>query len=313
MACGGRSEDSTSSGERFDATGGTIGISTDGSTAGRTSETGGQVSSGGSFDVGGVSPLSSTAPGTLPSDAGLSACGNGYLDPGEECDDGNHNSGDGCAADCKVDAWDPCVPHGCMPTIICGDARISASEACDDGNTTSRDGCSDTCFIEPGFYCPVPGGPCLSLTVPPGCGDGVIDSTVGESCDDGTLNGQPNHCAITCGRVGTCGNAIWEPWSGEKCDSQSNDGSYDGCEPNCTLAPYCGDGVTNGPEQCDLGPDNAALDNPQYGSCLVTCELGPHCGDGVRQGPEECDWGDKNNSVDYGTCGVHCKWNSWVQ
>jgi peptidoglycan-associated lipoprotein len=28
-------------------------------------------------------------------------CGNGTIDPGEECDDGNRNSGDGCAADCR--------------------------------------------------------------------------------------------------------------------------------------------------------------------------------------------------------------------
>ena len=27
-------------------------------------------------------------------------CGNGLLDPGEECDDGNTSGGDGCAADC---------------------------------------------------------------------------------------------------------------------------------------------------------------------------------------------------------------------
>src|SRR5579862_2786316 len=28
-------------------------------------------------------------------------CGNGIVDPGELCDDGNTISGDGCAADCK--------------------------------------------------------------------------------------------------------------------------------------------------------------------------------------------------------------------
>src|SRR6478609_5807435 len=29
------------------------------------------------------------------------ACGNRLVDPGEACDDGNANNGDGCSADCK--------------------------------------------------------------------------------------------------------------------------------------------------------------------------------------------------------------------
>jgi cysteine-rich repeat protein len=33
----------------------------------------------------------------------LGLCGNGELDPGEECDDGNNVSGDGCAADCTIE------------------------------------------------------------------------------------------------------------------------------------------------------------------------------------------------------------------
>ena len=31
-------------------------------------------------------------------------CGNGHIDPGEECDDGNTNNGDGCSSTCK---WEP--------------------------------------------------------------------------------------------------------------------------------------------------------------------------------------------------------------
>ena len=33
----------------------------------------------------------------------LPSCGDGVLDPGEECDDGNNDDGDGCAADCTVE------------------------------------------------------------------------------------------------------------------------------------------------------------------------------------------------------------------
>src|ERR1041384_7554723 len=30
-------------------------------------------------------------------------CGNGMLDPEEQCDDGNHEGGDGCDASCEVE------------------------------------------------------------------------------------------------------------------------------------------------------------------------------------------------------------------
>ena len=32
-----------------------------------------------------------------------SLCGNGIIDPGEECDDGNQINGDGCSGMCKVE------------------------------------------------------------------------------------------------------------------------------------------------------------------------------------------------------------------
>jgi cysteine-rich repeat protein len=44
-------------------------------------------------------------------------CGNGTLDPGEQCDDGNKQPGDGCTALCQVqEGWTcpvpglPCIP-----------------------------------------------------------------------------------------------------------------------------------------------------------------------------------------------------------
>ncbi len=57
-------------------------------------------------------------------------CGNGRLDPGEVCDDGNNRSGDGCPADCM----EPC-----------GDGVLDPGEACDDGNNLDGDGCSADC------------------------------------------------------------------------------------------------------------------------------------------------------------------------
>ncbi len=60
-------------------------------------------------------------------------CGNGVLDVGEACDDGNQMSGDGCRGDCKK-------------IEVCGDGQLDANEQCDDGNHNPADGC-DACRL----------------------------------------------------------------------------------------------------------------------------------------------------------------------
>lgn len=62
-------------------------------------------------------------------------CGNGVVEPQEECDDGNRVSFDGCDDSCKFE--------------LCGNGVMNFLEACDDGNRVSNDGCSQTCEIEP--------------------------------------------------------------------------------------------------------------------------------------------------------------------
>ncbi|OGY45369.1 MAG: hypothetical protein A3A24_02245 [Candidatus Buchananbacteria bacterium RIFCSPLOWO2_01_FULL_46_12] len=62
-------------------------------------------------------------------------CGDGILDEGEQCDDGNFVDGDGCSAECSVEP-------------MCGDGIIDPGEFCDDGNLVSGDGCSATCQPE---------------------------------------------------------------------------------------------------------------------------------------------------------------------
>jgi cysteine-rich repeat protein len=58
------------------------------------------------------------------------SCGNGVIDPGEACDDGNRESGDGCRGDCeKIE--------------VCGDGVVDVGEQCDDGNTIPTDGCNN--------------------------------------------------------------------------------------------------------------------------------------------------------------------------
>ena len=85
-------------------------------------------------------------------------CGDGFLDMGEQCDDGNRLAGDGCDPTCKHEPIFECSKTGaCKP--VCGDGVTmwmlpdDVREECDDGNTVSGDGCSADCKIENGWKC----------------------------------------------------------------------------------------------------------------------------------------------------------------
>lgn len=63
-------------------------------------------------------------------------CGDGVLQPGEQCDSGQDGACPGqCGGDCL------CPPD-------CGDGFVQSGEACDDGNTTGGDCCSSACQLE---------------------------------------------------------------------------------------------------------------------------------------------------------------------
>jgi cysteine-rich repeat protein len=89
-----------------------------------------------------------------------SGCGNGVIEPGEVCDDGNVVSGDGCSEDCTSNE-------------TCGNQIVDRGEQCD---------CGVAGAVNPA--CPGPnsdtGGPC-STTCKLRCGDGVISPD--EGCD----------------------------------------------------------------------------------------------------------------------------------
>ena len=78
------------------------------------------------------------------------ACGDGVVQTGEMCDDGNDNESDGCTSLCRP-------PE-------CGDAIVSTGEQCDDGNDNETDDCTSACE----YYS--------------SCGDGVVQFV--EQCDD---------------------------------------------------------------------------------------------------------------------------------
>ncbi len=120
----------------------------------------------------------------------LGTCGNGVLETGEECDDGNADSGDGCSADCFVETGWVCEA-GSACSAICGDGLVVGDEECDDGNLESGDGCSESCQMDEGWYCE-PGLACWTV-----CGDGIAAGE--EECDDGNLE-PGDGCSEMCTR-----------------------------------------------------------------------------------------------------------------
>jgi cysteine-rich repeat protein len=62
-------------------------------------------------------------------------CGDTMVGFGEQCDDGNTTSGDGCDSTCQIEPF-------------CGDGILQPAEWCDDSNMAAGDGCSATCQIE---------------------------------------------------------------------------------------------------------------------------------------------------------------------
>ena len=143
-------------------------------------------------------------------------CGNGVVERGELCDDGNLVGGDGCTAHCGPET--------------CGDGVVSGKEECDDGNTDDGDGCLSSC-------------------VRASCGDGKLQRGV-EACDDGNL--VSTDACVAC-RVARCGDGFVRAGV-EACDD-GNANDDDGCSNACKL-PVCGDGKKQGSEECDLGAEN---------------------------------------------------------
>lgn len=228
-------------------------------------------------------------------------CGDGFIDPGEACDDGNKTGGDGCSLDCAaIEANFACPTPGviCVSTMVCGDGFVTGTEQCDDKNALAGDGCSATCALELGWVCPVPGVSCNAAA----CGDGKVAGA--EECDDGnTANG--DGCSSTCRlqtttvvvapTTTTPGRTTIVNW---KCATPGSP---------CTKTVCGNGGLPEGTEQCDDG-NTKPLDG-----CSPDCQWEPSCpngtcksrcgdgllfdfdADGVNGIDEECDDGNTRN------------------
>jgi cysteine-rich repeat protein len=132
------------------------------------------------------------------------------------------------------------------------------------------------------------------------CGDGVLNAAAGEICDDSNTTGGDG-CAADCKSVETCGNGIRDV--NEICDD-GNTVPGDGCSGNCKSTEICGNNIVDLDEKCD--------DGGAPGGCNDDCQGGTGCGDGAidRDGSgnalEECDDG---NTDDHDDCTNQCHLN----
>ena len=129
----------------------------------------------------------------------VAECGNGILEAGEACDDGNQIVTDACLPSCQL--------------ASCGDGYIQDSvEECDDANNSNIDGCSNACRF-------------------PVCGNGIVE--LNEECDDGEANSSSvaDACRPNCLKA-SCGDGVLD--SNEECDDANLIGE-DGCTADCSI------------------------------------------------------------------------------
>jgi cysteine-rich repeat protein len=220
------------------------------------------------------------------------SCGDGTMDDGEECDDGDANADDAaCTSDCKSatcgdgltwtgmedcddandDDTDDCI--ACV-MATCGDGFTwSGMEGCDDMNDVDSDMCSNDCVLAT-------------------CGDGAIQD--GEECDDNNTI-DTDLCTGLC-QEAECGDGFTLEGT-EECDD-GDDLDTNECVTGC-VAAFCGDGFTlEGTEGCD----DANADETD--DCTSMCQP-PTCEDSAVNGSEtdlDCGGGDCPQCADGQAC-----------
>jgi cysteine-rich repeat protein len=175
----------------------------------------------------------------------------------------------------------------------CGDGVRGLSEICELGNTdtisctydSDDDGIDDN--------------------------NGTMDAPCLSDCSDYMDESEAEAAGGSCSPY-ECGNGVLDP--GETCDDGTNNGEYGYCDSDCGLdnAWYCGDGYLAGGEECDCGSTanwtdvhadtsswstinscadaNGIYDADAAHTCAYDCSYpGPSCGDGEVNSDESCD------------------------
>jgi cysteine-rich repeat protein len=220
-----------------------------------------------------VIPVVCLSMGGCPPQGGDAVCGNGSVESGEECDDGNTTAGDGCSASCQDEG-----------SGTCGDGTVDAGEECDDGNTVDGDDCSSTCENE-------------GSTPVDSDGDGVRDEI--DECP-GTTRGTEVD-AVGCPEDAPVDDPDDDGVVGDADDCPNTPAGApvdeNGCASNQLDSD--GDGVTDNIDACERTPETVEVDEE---GCPVSTDPTDDDEDGVPNDIDQCEDTPADAEVDANGC-----------
>ncbi len=239
-------------------------------------------------------------------------CGNGIVDPGEKCDDGNNQDGDGCNENCQrecvggCDDANPCTTDSCDGTTGLCQYAPNAGASCDDGNAcTSGDLCQADATCS---------GTAVICTALDQChGVGTCDPQTGLCSDPVKPDGSSCTDDSTCTNQDQCVNGICVPGVPISCDDanvctdDSVCDSVSGCvHSNLDNGTPCSDqNACNGAETCQEGacsagtPPNCDDGNPcTDDSCDANVAEEPCLHDPIDTGETTCGVGACERTID---------------